>query len=288
VYKYSTHNNSANFAPATNKSGLQILAMTQAREVDKAPRSADLKNRSQQRRSSAKHEKQETVVDSEHASLAANNEHKVVLFGFDLSHLPSNTQFLVCIGGVFTFNVLYGYLQELLSVTVAGRKFGLFLALCQFTGYAFWSHVLVRLNRSITRQHTKELALQRDTPKVPMNKFICLALLRAFDLAITNSAMQFLNYPAKTLIKSCRVVFTMFIGVLMLGKRYKLKDYVAVFTLVIGLGIFLHADSITSAFFHPWGVLLLVSYCIRYWYEQTIMFLVVPGLTKLTSILPCC
>jgi drug/metabolite transporter (DMT)-like permease len=246
--------------------------MAQARRDEIAPRSAELKNRGQQRRCASKDEKRETVGDSKQALLAANNEHKVVLFGFDLSHLPSNTQFFFCVGGVFTFNVLYGYLQELLAVTVAGRKFALFLAACQFAGYAFWSHVLARLNRSITRQHTKELALQRDTPKVPMNKFVGLSLLRAFDLAITNSAMQFLNYPAKTLIKSCRVVFTMFMGVLMLGKRYKPKDYVAVFTLVIGLGIFLHADSTTSAVFHPLGVLLLVSNCKRWWYEPTIMF----------------
>lgn len=186
------------------------------------------------------------------------NEYKVVLFGHDLSPLSANAQFAICVGGVFTFNVLYGYLQELLSVSIAGRKFALFLAVCQFAGYAFWSHILARWNRSITRQHTKELALQRDTPKIPVNKFVGLSLLRAFDLAVTNSAMQFLNYPAKTLVKSCRVVFTMLMGVLMLGKRYKPKDYVAVVTLVFGLGIFLHADSTSTAIFHPLGVLLLV------------------------------
>lgn len=186
------------------------------------------------------------------------NDHKVVLFGHDLSPLSANAQFAICVGGVFTFNVLYGYLQELLSVSIAGRKFALFLAVCQFAGYAFWSHVLARWNRSITRQHTKELGLHRETPKIPVNKFVGLSLLRAFDLAVTNSAMQFLNYPAKTLVKSCRVVFTMLMGVLMLGKRYKPKDYVAVVTLVIGLGIFLHADSTSTAIFHPLGVLLLV------------------------------
>uniref|UniRef100_A0A7S1GMC1 Sugar phosphate transporter domain-containing protein n=1 Tax=Cyclophora tenuis TaxID=216820 RepID=A0A7S1GMC1_CYCTE len=123
----------------------------------------------------------------------------------------------------------------------------------QFAGYAFWAFILARLNRySLGPTHTKG-----GTPKVPTAKFIGLSLLRAFDLAVTNSAMQFLNYPAKTLIKSCRVVFTMFMGVLIRNKRYKTRDYIAVFTLVLGLIVFLHADSTSDAVFHPLGVILL-------------------------------
>lgn len=185
-------------------------------------------------------------------STSSQMEPRVVLFGQDLSHLEPNTQFFICTAGVFTFNVLYGYLQELLQVHIAGRKFALFLAVCQFTGYAFWAAVLARINRyslGTTKGASK---------KVPTAKFVGLSLLRAFDLAVTNSAMQFLNYPAKTLIKSCRVVFTMIIGVLIRNKSYKPRDYIAVFTLVIGLAIFLHADSTSAAVFHPLGVLLLV------------------------------
>ena len=185
--------------------------------------------------------------------LTGNDDHQMHLFGNDLSNYSPDAQFGLCCCGIFTFNVLYGYLQELLAIHIAGRKFGLFLAVCQFAGYAFWSSILARINRC----HIKT---SRQTPvRVPTGKFIGLSLLRAFDLAVTNSAMMYLNYPAKTLIKSCRVVFTMFLGVLIRKKKYKLRDYAAVFTLVIGLLIFLHADSSSGAVFHPFGVLLLVS-----------------------------
>ena len=238
-------------------------------------------------------------------------QQQVVLFGQDLSHLSANTQFAICTAGVFLFNVLYGYLQELLQVHIAGRKFALFLAVCQFAGYAFWAEVLARLNkwnlgtsrelRSTTtttgggessspiengtttstihdgtnnnnhqtignhHHHHSAKGKKRFTTTTTTAstattaKFIGLSLLRAFDLAVTNSAMQYLNYPAKTLIKSCRVVFTMLLGVLIRRKRYKSSDYIAVFTLVVGLVIFLHADSTSDAVFHPMGVLLLVS-----------------------------
>ncbi|KAI2509550.1 3'-phosphoadenosine 5'-phosphosulfate transmembrane transporter [Fragilaria crotonensis] len=130
-----------------------------------------------------------------------------------------------------------------------------------------WASLLARLNRAAIKT-------SRQTPiLVPTGKFIALSILRAFDLAVTNSAMMYLNYPAKTLIKSCRVVFTMFMGVLIRKKKYKLRDYAAVFTLVIGLLIFLHADSSSAAVFHPVGVALLTLslFCdgtLNNWSEQ--------------------
>jgi adenosine 3'-phospho 5'-phosphosulfate transporter B3 len=49
----------------------------------------------------------------------------------------------------------------------------------------------------------------------------------------------------------------MFLGIIIQKKRYRVRDYVAVFTLVLGLSIFLHADMNSSAIFHPLGVILL-------------------------------
>jgi hypothetical protein len=71
--------------------------------------------------------------------------------------------------------------------------------------------------------------------------------------------MKYLNYPAKTLIKSSRVVFTMIMGIVIGRKKYKKSDYAMVAMLVVGLGMFLHADMATNAIFHPLGVLMLVS-----------------------------
>ncbi len=93
----------------------------------------------------------------------------------------------------------------------------------------------------------------------PLVIYFALSLLRAMDIGLTNGAMKFLNYPAKTLIKSSRVAFTMFGGMIVGKKNYRIIEYVMVTMLVLGLSIFLHADYKSKAVFHPIGVFMLVS-----------------------------
>ena len=95
--------------------------------------------------------------------------------------------------------------------------------------------------------------------KAPLVTYFALSTIRAIDLGLTNLSMKYLNYPAKTLIKSSRVIFTMLIGVFFAKKKYKRSDYAMVFMLVVGLGLFLRAGMSTHAKFHPYGVAMLVS-----------------------------
>ena len=62
----------------------------------------------------------------------------VLVLGVDISHLSRRTQFLLCASGVFGFSLLYGYLQELLSVELCNRQLGLFLAMAQFCGHFYF------------------------------------------------------------------------------------------------------------------------------------------------------
>ena len=47
--------------------------------------------------------------------------------------------------------------------------------------------------------------------------------------------MRYLNYPAKVLFKSCRVLPTMLYGVLVYKKSYSRREWLAVSLLVAGL-----------------------------------------------------
>ena len=84
-----------------------------------------------------------------------NDDPELVLFGHDISSLSPSAQFAVCAAGVFAFTVMYGYLQELLQVHIAGRRYGLFLATAQFGGYAFWSSALGGLRGGALRERTR-------------------------------------------------------------------------------------------------------------------------------------
>lgn len=202
----------------------------------------------------------------------------VLVLGVDISHMSRKYQFLVCASGVFGFSLMYGFLQELISVHICNRQLGLFLAMAQFTGYTMWSFVL--RNYVYEKKKQYQLPLKGPPPPpssassitsnsattvatVPLLMYLGLSLLRAIDLGMTNLAMQYVNYPAKTLMKSSRVVFTMMFGALILRKRYRPSEYVVVMLMVSGLAIFMHADANSSAVFNSLGIMMLVSFLLR-------------------------
>jgi hypothetical protein len=199
----------------------------------------------------------------------------VLVLGVDISHLSRRGQFSVCAVGVFAFSLLYGYLQELISVQLCNRQLGLFLAMMQFAGYTLLAYFLrnyVYAKSTMLRNkkdssapsslssigtNNSMSALSTTSSPVPFTLYLGLSLLRAIDLGMTNLAMQYINYPAKTLMKSSRVVFTMLFGVLIARKVYKVVDYVIVMGMVAGLALFMHADANSSAVFDWAGVAML-------------------------------
>ena len=200
----------------------------------------------------------------------------ILILGINISNLPRRSQFYVCAIGVFSFSLLYGYLQELISVTLCNRQLGLFLGMMQFLGYAIWSRIFHLFVQSKQKYHHQQLLkqhqqndveesssssslLQTKRPNVPMKYYILLSILRAIDAGMTNMAMAYVNYPAKTLMKSSRVVFTMLFGALIRRKRYKVIDYIVVSLMVSGLALFMHADSKSSAIFQPLGIMMLTT-----------------------------
>lgn len=191
------------------------------------------------------------------------NMNPILLLGYDISYLSRQSQFTLCACGVFAFSLLYGYLQELIAVHLCNRQLGLFLAMAQFSGYSFWSYFLKNFVERRKSQMHKEwnTDINISPPKqiqVPMEIYIGISLLRALDLGMTNLAMQFINYPAKTLLKSSRVCWTMLFGVLIARRRYESRDYAVVGMMVLGLSVFMHADCKTSAIFQPIGVCMLI------------------------------
>ena len=218
-------------------------------------------------------------------SFPISNNNKFVVLGWDLSQNTRQTQFLISAGGTFCFSLLYGYLQELISVELCNRKLGLFLAAAQFTGYTILSYFFRNLDKGVNvnrgvggssaasgmsfsrrLRRLKNWGRLRDrsaqsasgnVKSVPIELYVGLSVLRAIDLGMTNLAMQFVNYPAKTLMKSTRVVFTMLFGVVITKKRYSAADYGIVCLMVAGLALFMHADSTSSAVFQPVGIVML-------------------------------
>jgi hypothetical protein len=133
-----------------------------------------------------------------------NNEETepFLLLGVDLSHLSREKQYIVVATCLFSFSLLYGYLQELLSVEIFSRKLALFLSVVQFAGYVvlvyglreyvypkhskkFDSYQNEHTTTTTTLQHSK-----KNADLVPYQFYWTISLLRAFELGLTNLAMQ--------------------------------------------------------------------------------------------------
>lgn len=105
---------------------------------------------------------------------------------------------------------------------------------------------------------TPSRSVDRSRP-VPPQKYIALALIRALELGLTNLSLVYLNFPAKTLLKSSRVVFTMLIGCWLQKKTYSTIDFATIGFMITGLCVFLRADATSETIvFNPFGVVLLV------------------------------
>ncbi len=166
------------------------------------------------------------------------------VIGVQISHLSRTGQFLFCTLGVFSFLLVYGFLQEYMVIHVFQRKLGIFLTFCQFGGYS-----------SLAAVHR---VIHADTPRrIPLGYYILLATLQATMQGLTNLSMRWLNYPAKMLFKSSRVIPTMMVGMLYMKKRYQIKDYVVVALLSLGLVFFMQADVKVSPSFHPLGIIFI-------------------------------
>ena len=73
---------------------------------------------------------------------------KFIVLGINLSSYTRQSQFILSASGTFMFSLLYGYLQELISVTLCHRQLGVFLALMQFSGYTILSYFFLQFGYS--------------------------------------------------------------------------------------------------------------------------------------------
>eukprot|EP00455_Lapot_gusevi_P013437 TRINITY_DN16544_c0_g1_i2.p1 TRINITY_DN16544_c0_g1~~TRINITY_DN16544_c0_g1_i2.p1 ORF type:complete len:409 (-),score=36.62 TRINITY_DN16544_c0_g1_i2:35-1138(-) len=169
----------------------------------------------------------------------------VSVFGFPLGHYSKSTQLAICTTGVFFFFLVHDYLQEL--ITRAEKfHFGLFLTLMEFSSCAFFPYLFSSLRRSPLPAPTA------------WRSYIYLSAMLLASVACANASLKFVNFPIKVVFKSCKLIPTMIVGVLLLSKSFSLKNYLSAFLLCMGLVGFTLADAQNSSTgFSLDGVLLL-------------------------------
>jgi hypothetical protein len=183
----------------------------------------------------------------------------VIIFGsIDLSHLSAVLQYSILSAGLLLFMCLYGYYQELVAYSYFERKLTIFSTFLHFLGC--WL-VAYGQRRSITpskHHHIGILLSMGSAPsKLAIFYYALLISLKTLSQGLTNMSMTQINYPAKVLFKSATPIINMIIGLFWFRRSYPLRDYFVVILLVVGLYVFVNADSNSSPEGTKYGIILV-------------------------------
>ena len=197
---------------------------------------------------------------------------------YNMDALSKQNQFMIITGIFFAFTLCYGYLQELVTIHLFSRRFGLFLTLTQFLGYSLLGGLATQF-RSISNTSAEmedeqknsdtedaivgdmqdRRVARQNSPQIPFKYAFALAFMQATMQALSNLSMRYLNYPAKVLFKSCRPLPVMIFAHFALNRRYKTIEWLAVLCMMLGLCTFVLADFATSPELSPIGILLITA-----------------------------
>lgn len=73
---------------------------------------------------------------------------------------------------------------------------------------------------------------------VPKPLYARIAFSYIGAMYASNWALSFVNYPTQVLAKSCKMIPVMLMRIVINGKRYKLREYVNVVLITIGISVF--------------------------------------------------
>ena len=166
-------------------------------------------------------------------------------------HANRRAELLLLSAGLFIFFGFHNYLQERI-MAMPGWKYGSMLGLLEALGLALCTGA--ERACCADKGSTKRRA--------PWRAFLAIAAVVALSAMLSNSALDYINYPVKVVFRSAKVIPTMLVGVLLRGRAYAGGEYGAALLLTLGLIAFGFADFSVSPRWSPFGLLLVaLSVC---------------------------
>eukprot|EP00741_Cyanophora_paradoxa_P000551 tig00000411_g534.t1 len=157
------------------------------------------------------------------------------------------------IGGIYICFMYYAFRQEAIFSTRfspddAKFKSTIFLILCQST-VATVLYGTIMLLKGNTRKSG-----------APWYSFFLMSCSQSTASFGSNNALKYVNYPTQVIMKSCKMVPVMIMGVVIAKKRYSIRQYLCVLTLSAGIALFTMGKSKHGAgggsFTDPRGIAL--------------------------------
>ncbi|MES1912203.1 MAG: hypothetical protein MHM6MM_004517 [Cercozoa sp. M6MM] len=172
-------------------------------------------------------------------------EKKHTFVGVDIDALPDVAKLAVLGGAVLVCGFMFAALQE--SVTkVEGFRFPGWMSFLTAISFAACAFVEARMDGHVDRRASK-------------TDYALLSLLAMASMESTNLALNYVNYATRLIFKSAKLLPTMAINVLFVGRRYMPLEYINFVVLAFGVLAFAIGDMRASPSFSLVGLLLLLG-----------------------------
>uniref|UniRef100_A0A7R9ZS03 Sugar phosphate transporter domain-containing protein n=1 Tax=Craspedostauros australis TaxID=1486917 RepID=A0A7R9ZS03_9STRA len=158
--------------------------------------------------------------------------------------LQTGVQFVLLSCGVFFFFGIHNFLQEAIS-RVEGFEFGVMLGFMEVFGVAVCSY----LERKYVAKETTRVA--------PMSAYPLLTACLLASSALSNIALNYINFPTKVVFRSCKLIPTMIIASFIHLKAFSIVEYACAIAMCAGLVLFAAADWQMTPSFHPIGLVFV-------------------------------
>lgn len=150
--------------------------------------------------------------------------------------------------------MLYGYLQEWLF-SEPGYNFSLFVTLMQFVAFVGFAYVDLAYHRWAEQRWPSGGSSSGDgdggnvtdllgdtRARLPPKVYIFMGGLLVVSFGMSNMSLLYLTYPTKVILKACKLIPVMVIGLSVQGLAYTLREYASAVALVLGLALFTLGD----------------------------------------------
>ena len=152
-----------------------------------------------------------------------------------LGSFPKELRFLLYVAGLYITFIYWGYLQEKLSKWAysSDMKDGVVVR----WEYIMVLNALMATGASLTAGILQCLS-SVSSPKIPCNKFWKAAITCTLGSPLGYKAMSYISFPMVILVKTCKPVPVMTVGIMLYGTRYKWWKYLTMFLLCLGIALF--------------------------------------------------
>ena len=154
-------------------------------------------------------------------------------------HHPHNSiwRLIICALGICFCYMYYGIVQEnLFSQQRIGPSFVLLIqCITNVLVAALWQHLDQYFHSDTLGNHPKH---DSDETRLHHPLLASTSLCYVLAMVASNESLHYVSYPTAVLAKSCKLIPTMAMGVLVEKKKYQTVEWLAAFSITLGIVIF--------------------------------------------------